>query len=74
MERTKKPAKKDEEKMKKLFHDLRTPLAVMRINLDLIRLSEEYKTTPSKIKKLIKATGTQIDVLVEKISKGEKTK
>ncbi len=57
----------------KLYHDLRTPLTVMRMTLDLFELSLEYKAGGKKTADTLKMMNKQIDILIKKIAAAEKS-
>ncbi len=61
-----------EEAFRKFIHDLKTPLSVMRMNLDLFELSEEYKLGEKKASDTVKMMNKQIDALLLILSEFEK--
>ncbi len=48
----------------KFMHDLRTPLSVMRMSLDIFEMSKEYKKS-RKVNELIKTMDKQLDKLLQ---------
>ena len=62
----------DKEWFSKFCHDLRSPLSIMRMNLDLFQLSDEYKNGGEKTVEFIEKINNQIDILIEKIAEEEK--
>ncbi len=50
----------------KFTHDLRTPLSVMRMSLDIFEMSKEYKKG-RKVKDFMKTIDKQLDKLLELI-------
>lgn len=66
--------KTDNEPLKKLCHDLRNPLSVMKMSTDIYAMSNEFKTTTPKVHKLIETINKQIDILTQRISEEESKK
>lgn len=52
-------------------HDLRTPLTVMKINIDLLKMAASQKLDKAKLLDFIKSMNKEIDHLVSTLSKAE---
>ena len=48
-------------------HDIRNPLAIMKLNLDLIKGSDEYKNLP-KVQKLVKTMDKEVGRILKTLS------
>jgi signal transduction histidine kinase len=60
---------KTKQELAKFTHDLRTPLSVLRMNLDLYELSKEK--TAEKTEEFVKAVNKQVEELLKIIQEFE---
>lgn len=58
----------------KFCHDLKTPLTVIKLHLDLLQMPKNKKIKPAELSKFIKTTNREISRVVKMLSAKERHK
>ncbi len=69
MKKVDKTQKIKDEDFAKFCHDIRNPLTILRMNLDLFVLSPEYKKESKEVKKFVDIVEKEVSILISKVSK-----
>ncbi len=52
----------------KFCHDLKNPLTTIKINLDMLVMSKEYKKITPKLKNFVKSIEKEVEKIIEMLS------